>query len=429
MRGQTILFASISLNVALAAAWVLMPKTPAPKPAAAAQESKRLPGQTKLVPVIRKQFFSWSEIESEDYEKYIQNLRAIGCPEQTIRDIILADVNKLYNERKATEQQSPEHFQALDAERQTLLAQLLGADWDAAERNAGFAFSRVTFTDPLLDELPAAVRTQVLDILQRWSQQAVPDDRAAAALEQKVRLELAGILSPAQLDELLSRYSANAANLNNELAQLKYFKTTPQEFRALFRATDAFDLQLRLLGNADDPTTQAQRQAIAQQREAAIKNALGAARYAEYTRLHDPAFRDAVEAVIAGGGTAQAVSALYAVNQEVSLQQALIAANTNLTALQRQIELKKIELAQLQAEAQATGQLPPEPSAPPQPTVSTRPHVIQPGETIGLLARNYSTRVSDIIAVNPGVNFSALKPGDTINLPVILPPLPPLPGQ
>lgn len=40
--------------------------------------------------------FSWAQIESADYRTYIANLRAIGCPEQTIRDIISADVHELY---------------------------------------------------------------------------------------------------------------------------------------------------------------------------------------------------------------------------------------------------------------------------------------------------------------------------------------------
>ena len=430
MRGRTILIVSIGLNLLLVAAWYLTAKPAAPKIASTiAPHARSSSNPASVAPLYRKQFFSWSEIESDDYEKYITNLRAIGCPEQTIRDIILADVNKLYDERKSAEDQTPEHFKVLEAERRALLAQLLGADWDAVERNAGFAFSRVAFTDPLLNNLPAEIRAKVQEILQRWSQQAVTDDRAAAVLEQKMRLELAGILSPAQLDELLSRYSANAVSLNNRLAELKFFKTTPQEFRALFRATDAFDLQLRLLGSANDSATQAQRHAIEQQRETAIKGALGAARYSEYVRLQDPGFRDAVEATLADGGTAETVRAIYAVNQEVAVQQAIIAANTNLTDLQKKIELKKIELAQLQAQALATGQSQPEPQPAPQATLGTRQHILRLGESLPSLAYTFSVKIGDIIAVNPGVDVRTLRPGDTINLPVILPPLPPLPGQ
>ena len=40
--------------------------------------------------------FSWRDVESEDYKNYIANLRVIQCPEETIRDIIIADVNKFY---------------------------------------------------------------------------------------------------------------------------------------------------------------------------------------------------------------------------------------------------------------------------------------------------------------------------------------------
>ena len=40
--------------------------------------------------------FRWSQLESTDYRIYIANLRRIGCPEQTVRDIITADVDTLY---------------------------------------------------------------------------------------------------------------------------------------------------------------------------------------------------------------------------------------------------------------------------------------------------------------------------------------------
>src|SRR5207247_2614407 len=46
------------------------------------------------------QTIDWHNVESEDYRKYIANLRSIGCPEETIRDIITADVNKLFAQRR-----------------------------------------------------------------------------------------------------------------------------------------------------------------------------------------------------------------------------------------------------------------------------------------------------------------------------------------
>ncbi len=38
---------------------------------------------------------TWESVEAADYREYIENFRNIDCPEETIREIILADVNKL----------------------------------------------------------------------------------------------------------------------------------------------------------------------------------------------------------------------------------------------------------------------------------------------------------------------------------------------
>ena len=51
-------------------------------------------------PAAPSQPFRWSQIESPDYPTYIANLRAIGCPERTIADLITADVDSLYAGRR-----------------------------------------------------------------------------------------------------------------------------------------------------------------------------------------------------------------------------------------------------------------------------------------------------------------------------------------
>jgi hypothetical protein len=42
----------------------------------------------------------WIQIESTDYPTYINNLRKVGCPEQTVREIITADVADLYAQKR-----------------------------------------------------------------------------------------------------------------------------------------------------------------------------------------------------------------------------------------------------------------------------------------------------------------------------------------
>lgn len=91
---------------------------------------------------------AWTKVETDDYKQYAGNLRAIGFPEELVREIVIADVNKAYEAREAplrrrlaphdaptSERLGPfseEEFQriqqlrALEKERQSVLEQILG---------------------------------------------------------------------------------------------------------------------------------------------------------------------------------------------------------------------------------------------------------------------------------------------------------------
>jgi hypothetical protein len=91
--------------------------------------------------------FNWSQVESSDYSTYIANLRSIGCPEQTIRDIITADVDSQYAprreplEQKLTANALPERtalergLQDMRKEEASVVSVLLGAPTTAVERS------------------------------------------------------------------------------------------------------------------------------------------------------------------------------------------------------------------------------------------------------------------------------------------------------
>jgi LysM repeat protein len=234
------------------------------------------------------------------------------------------------------------------------------------------------------------------------------------------------VLSPQQLEEFLLRYSQNASALRNELAQLKHFDTTPDEFRAMFRATDNFDQQLDLLAGATDLSSNQQRAALQTQRENALKLALGPARYAQYRLLQDPTYQDAYT-VAQKADAPDAVGALYEINQASAEELARIRANTNLTAEQRAIEAKKAELEQLKATAQALGQeLPPEPPPLPKP-LPAKTHVLANGENLNFLARLYGVDPNALRAANPNLNFDKLKAGESVTVPLNILPVPTAP--
>ena len=457
MQRRILLFLSLGINLAFAAGWLLFARHPAPTEAAAGSENFTGPAKTNVL--VRRQYFSWSQVESADYPAYIANLRAIGCPEQTIRDIIIADVNALYARKQATEVVTPaqqwwrsdpdptlaraaaERTRLLDSERRALLTRLLGPAWESGDLANLPRPSRtsVTLDGPVLGVLPAETKKAVQDIsvraqerlqayLQSLSQAGKPPDPAELAkLRQQTRDELAQTLTPQQLEEYLLRYSQDASSLRAQLGQLKFFNASPDEFRSIFRLTDSIDQQLQLLGPGNDPNTVAQRNSLLQQRDNALKLALGPGRYARFTLLQDPAYRDAFAAAQQAGNP-DAVQTLYQINLATAQQQASIRANTNLTPEQIAIQMKQAELDQAKANAQALGQEPsdessasPNSQAPASP-VRTHPYVLGAAQTAASVAATYGVSLDAIQAANPGIDLRRLKPGDAIRIPYTLQP-------
>jgi hypothetical protein len=93
-RSRIFLAASLVLNLLLAGhiVWVHLGKP----------QGKSEPGPVLPLPAQPTvQPFRWAQVESSDYPTYIANLRGIGCPEQTIRELIAADLDDLFAPRRA----------------------------------------------------------------------------------------------------------------------------------------------------------------------------------------------------------------------------------------------------------------------------------------------------------------------------------------
>ena len=451
MRWRLVALISLGVNAVLAVIWLFTARSPsrnvAQQYAGPETESAGLP-RTNIV--VRRQFFSWREVESPDYPTYITNLRQIGCPEQTIRDIIIADINALYAMKRATnlvtsEQQwwrsdpdpavvraSAEKAKVLEDERHSLLTKLLSPSWESGDMASLPRPSRpgVVLDGPVLGAISSESKQAIQDISVRSQErlQTYVDEQQRtgdpldpvelARLREQTRSELQHVLSPSQLEEFLLRYSQNANNWRTEFGQLRYFNATPDEFRAVFRATDTIDQQIQLLADATDANSVTQRKTLEEQRENTLKLALGSKRYEEYQLLQDPVYRDAV-AQAQQAGTPEAVRTIYEINLATASEQNRIQADTNLTASQRSIELKRVELEQLKASTLAAGQdVPPDPSTTPVPsTPQRRTHLVRAGDSPAVVALMYGLPVSALRAANPGRNLNNLRPGDSITIP------------
>ena len=452
MRWRALFWLSLAANLCLVAAWVLSSRNAQSQLNRADILSETItntsPPRTALV--VRRQFFSWQEVESDDYPTYIKNLRDIACPEQTIRDIIIADVNALYARRRALEvvttdqqwwraepdtntaQQASAKIKQLEQERHELLTTLLGTSWESGDLVSLPRPTRapIPLDGPVLGALPAEAKQAVeqiaiqsADRLEEYlaAQRRAgknPDPAELSKLRQQTRRELSAILTPAQLEEYLLRYSDTARTLRSNLAQLNTFNATPDEFRAMFRAMDPVNEQLAVV---DESTPQgvSQRNALLAQAEAALKVALGERRYAQYQLMQDPRYREAYAEALKAGNPDSA-GALYEIKVAAQQEQSRINDLQGLTDEQRAVELKKAELEQLKAITQALGQEVPgePPKAPKLPSVKV--HSVAQGEGLNRIAEIYRVQPSDLRAANPNLNFDRLKAGDHVNVPLNL---------
>src|SRR5687767_9836190 len=56
-----------------------------------------------VAPIASAKKFTWQDVETPDYLKYIENLRLVGCPDERINKIILDDVNELVDKKRLQE--------------------------------------------------------------------------------------------------------------------------------------------------------------------------------------------------------------------------------------------------------------------------------------------------------------------------------------
>ena len=462
MTPRFILKVSVAANIALAVGWLFYSQQTSMRISRLSLATSPATLKVKTNVVVRRQFFTWSEVESDDYPTYVTNLRDIGCPEQTLRDIIIADVNALYARRKAMEIISPEQqwwrpepdtnlvqmlqyrVHELDGERRSLLAKLLGDNWETGDLMSLPRPTRqgVALDGPILGALSDDSKRAVQEIIgrQRDAEELLaetarkegrsPSPAERAQIRQRMRSELAGVLSPTQLEEYLLRYSDAARGLRSELATLKRFSVTPDEFRALFRGTDAIYEKLSLLADQTDSASAQQTAQLNEQRENAIRLALGKDRYAQYKLLHDAGYRDAY-ALAEQANLPEAAPALFEINQAAAEELARIRSNTNIAQELRDIELKKAELEQLRATAQALGHDVPSDAPPAPPAPPPQNHVLKAGEGLNFIARLYGVDAGALRSANPNLNWSNIRPGDRVSVPIALLPVAPtqIPAQ
>lgn len=318
---RTIIVASLGLNAVLlgALAYVASRQPVSPqKPAETPQTEparivpKRERPSQRPTAVVSAAPFHWSQLESSDFRQYMANLRGIGCPEETIRDLIIAEVNKMYAPRfaaLAAQTQRFEHWRrrskaseslvtqlrALQDERKALLRELLGIDDDPYAKWANADLARLQ-EEGKYSFLPAEKQAQVRAVMEKYQQQieAMRSGRNPGSGDEVKRLreqrqqELAQVLSPDELKELSLRDSNAADSVRSRFGDMAI---TEDEYRKLYDLRKTYEDTVGAVADFSDPEKMRQRSEARRELDAAYKSVFGEERWNELQKQQDPTWR------------------------------------------------------------------------------------------------------------------------------------------
>ncbi|MGP8200621.1 MAG: hypothetical protein ACLQU4_14090 [Limisphaerales bacterium] len=332
--------------------------------------------------VVRHETFSWDQLESTNYVAFIKNLHAVGCPEQTIRDIIMAEVNRWYARRRLEEVNYPNYqwwrsdpdpalvkaatarLEALETERRGVLTSLLGPGWDAQSNEQIAAAGGITLTGPILGDLAPELKEAVYAIAARAQlkieayQAAQRDQNKAVDPMELVRLreeplmQLVGVLNPAQYEEYVLRYSPAAQELREQMRSLQL---TQDEFRDLFNAVNSINGQPVFYYNGNDSALLTQQQQLRAQSDAIIKATLGDQLYAAYQLNQDPLYRSSKALAAQLGVPDASIMSIYEINRATQAELDRIRKDPNLSDDEKVEALSQTQVEQQQSLQQILG--------------------------------------------------------------------------
>lgn len=327
-------------------------------------------------PVFTAKKIGWEQLDTPAYDDYLASLKAVGCPDEKVRYIILTDINEAIAKSRVKEavaadiqwwRSEPEQSltltlqqkgRTLDEERNRLITKYLGAPAVEDERGEALLWSNVQLTGPVLGSLPTEVHNTVQEICGRslersqasfWARinDGQPLNQVEMAkMREQTRADLRKVLKSDALEEFLLRYSHNAHQLR---LNLRGFEPTPDEFRKIFRATDMIDHQLQLEYGGSEALSQEQRDRYERQRDAAIREALGQSRYQDYLMTKDPLYRQAQMTALQYGAPPRAILPIYQLTKDTEGRRQKILNDSTLTPQQKSQALNAVQQDQIRA--------------------------------------------------------------------------------
>jgi hypothetical protein len=373
---------SLAANLALAVRWtqqshasalapvapvpVRSPSTTSPAPAIAAQAAP--PGSDD--PTLRVANLldgAWGRIQSENLKEYVARLRAIGCPEETVQDIIVAEVHRLFAARQRAINPEPmetewwkardwdteanrdrsRKYRELAAEESAMLIDLLGVDPTKSRRESDGFFD---YRDSQLAFLPESKRDAARKLIEDFDEKRqevsrrngrIYDSQTRSeqhALEQDQLTALSQILSPEELRQWKLRNSQTATQLQYEISSLNL---TEDQYQKLFDVRDKYgDSIYNWAGNSPDEAAAANAAKAQMQKD--VQAALGPDLSKDYERSQDYQYKQLTSLAKKYDLPADTASKVYDVKTAAEDAVKKINADTSLNTDDRQAALQAV---------------------------------------------------------------------------------------
>ena len=394
-----IILLSLVANIMLAAAWFRATHI-SPKPAEEAAAVEPVMKTVALAPVAAADDGAigltsqtrWADLQTEDFREFVRRLRAAGCPEETIKDLVLAEINRGFSVKQRAlwkdndfnsndywkpykRQRDPaaakknrermHDWRDMQKEKTALLVELFGLDVEKERRKEEGFDEDWGWNSGSLAYLPEAKRDAVqkhLDDFQEKQQnfydsiQGAWDSDVRAErdrLEQEKMDGLAQILTPQELREYALRNSQIASQVQSEIRGVDL---TRAQYEALFDVRSKYGDSIYNYGDqGNDADAIKQIEQNKKDLQADIASTLGASKAQELEQAQDYSYQQLNRLAKRSNLPPGTASKVYDFKGAAEKAVQELAANTDLTPEQQQAARAQIKTETEQAVKTALG--------------------------------------------------------------------------
>lgn len=318
---------------------------------------------------------SWKDLQTDDLKELIRRLRAVGCPEDTLHDIVVAEVNRRHSAR--TREHWPERYitkafwevekndpeenrknrerwrkdRELQKEKSALLVELLGVDPEKERRKAEGLSDYVDYNDRRTSFLPEAKRETVSKLLEDFEgkfQEFYARNRGLydsqyrterTQLEAERMQALAQHLTPQELHEYEIRESQLANQLRHDLRGLT---VTREEYETIYDIRKKYGESIYNYGDVEGKEARDQVERNKAALETDLAAALGPEKSRDYKRSQDYGYSELTRMARKNDLPSDTAGKVYGFKEAAEAAAKQLKADTTLSGAERQAALGKI---------------------------------------------------------------------------------------